>query len=1055
MKTKSLLSILLFVFCAITQTNAANNSYNWLHAQAFNGMNSTGMTVNKNNNTYFYGFSYSDVKYGSSITPIDFATERSAIVVIKVNDQNVYQWTKKITVALSESSSFNVRSMDVDDDGNMYFGGDFTGTITVNSQTYDINDAYGYFIMKTDTDGNIIWFKASNLSHGSVHRLKYTSGRIAFLSAWSPNAEVEDLFGTDLLVKFGDLSHFNECDMMIGALSVVDGEIVFAHGIKTEHNLISQWYSVGVTQNKRNILDADNSGNIYVAGGFSSNQLRVSGTNYSLASGIEAAESQFVLRMGTFGEISWVKIITNASGLYPSLAVNNTSGVAVLFNGGANTMKIGDEPINVQGDVNNVNHIALLAFNDGALRYKRMINANTSQITTAPNGSFCVAGNLTSEGQSFGIDALYNGQSTRKNLFVGFYDSELNGIAGQSVISEGIYGPVAIKAGADGKIRMLGIVNSDTTLNNITYPFGDYNVPFPEGANSCVFSVLDPKPIIKAEIMTYAIDCGRYSININSNIKSKVQWYVNDVAKGTDFSLMGDDQMGGYAFGEGVSYIKAVLTDSTDATNTAEFRDTVTVYNPVVNINTQINPQTGVVNYSVVISNYAPTYSLDVDRGNYDYSTEPNGTYTYAPGTHTIKVSLSEMSNWNCFFHTEKTFIVPQPNSSQECTSGVIKGHVESSIASFLAGEVRVDLYGIANNGIHVPLKSDTIDSNGEFQFEGLSEGNFKIRANIIDPSKYPALLVTYFNNIMNQVTSWQDATPITLACNQWADLNLTFAAINELINGTGSISGVISYSNGGSQGAKAMVKASTQEGDVVVSNAPVILRKKITDEIVARTTTDENGMFHFENLPEDEYEIVVDIPGIPVESTYDVTISASNNEVENRNFLVTQTGIATTNQYAIVATATDGGTISNAGTKMLNTGEGFSYTIAPSSGQFLDDVLVNGQSVGKVLTYDFSNVISNQTIHAIFKMETAQNEIYKSVLTVYPVVFDKKITIFGLSDGSDIRIMNQLGAICHICNNGNNTTYEIEAGKLSQGIYFVQITNKSGIQKTFKMLKK
>ncbi len=1054
MKTKSLLSILLFVFCAITQTNAANNSYNWLYAKPFNGMNATGMTVDKDNNTYFYGFSNSNVNYGGYTITVDAIADKTSIFVIKLNAQNEHQWTKRISVEKGRTNaSLNVRSMDVDDDGNMYFGGDFMESVVVNSQTHDIGSNYGYFILKANTEGTIQWFKAGSYSYGSVHKLKYSGGRIGFVCAWSPNQQVQELFGTDLISKFGSLQNFTECDMIAGALSVTNGSIVFAQGIKVFQNLTTQWLKLGM-QTNRNNLDADNSGNFYVSGGFSSNQLKVAGTVYSIATGLEAAESQFVLRMGTLGEISWVKIITNASGLYPSLAINSASGVAVLFNGGANAMKIGDEAVNVQGDATKMNHIALFSFT-GDLKYKKMINSKTSQIATGPNGSFCVAGNLTSDGQYFGIDGLYNGESTQENLFVGFYDSELNSIAGQSVISEGMYMPATIKAGADGKVRLLGSINFETSASNVTYPFGEHVVLRNQGDNKYVFSVLDPKPIIKAEIMTYAIDCGRYSININSNIKSKVQWYVNDVAKGTDFILMGDDQMGGYAFGEGVSYIKAVLTDSTDATNTAEFRDTVTVYNPVVNINTQINPQTGVVNYSVVISNYAPEYNLSIDRGNYDYATEPNGTYTYAPGTHTIKVLLSEMSNGNCFFHTEKTFIVPQPNSSQECTSGVIKGHVESSIASFLAGEVRVDLYGIANNGIHVPLKSDTIDSNGEFQFEGLSEGNFKIRANIIDPSKYPALLVTYFNNIMNQVTSWQDATPITLACNQWADLNLTFAAINELINGTGSISGVISYSNGGSQGAKAMVKASTQEGDVVVSNAPVILRKKITNEIVARTTTDENGMFHFENLPEDEYEIVVDIPGIPVESTYDVTISASNNEVENRNFLVTQTGIATTNQYAIVATATDGGTISNAGTKMLNTGEGFSYTIAPSSGQFLDDVLVNGQSVGKVLTYDFSNVISNQTIHAIFKMETAQNEIYKSVLTVYPVVFDKKITIFGLSDGSDIRIMNQLGAICHICNNGNNTTYEIEAGKLSQGIYFVQITNKSGIQKTFKMLKK
>lgn len=1047
---------ILFVLFAIIQAHATNNdSYKWLHAKSFNGMNATALTVDGNNNTYFYGFSYSDVKYGSNTTSIDFATERNAIVVVKVNDQNVYQWTKKIKVGLGESSQFNVRSMDVDDDGNMYFGGDLGGSITVKSQTYNIN-VYGYFIMKTDAEGNILWFKAGNLSHGSVHRLKYTAGRIAFLSAWTPNPEVKELFGTDLMAKFGSLSHFNECDMMVGALSVTDGEIVFAHGIKTGQNLMFQWDNAGITVNNRNVLDADKSGNIYVAGGFFSNILRVAGVNYNIASGMEAAESQFVLCVGKFGETSWVRIITNASGKYPTLAVNNSTGVAVLFNGVANNLKIGEESIVVQGDASKYNHLALFDFN-GDLKYKKTIPAKTTQITNGPNGSFCVAGNLTADGQYFGIDGLYNGESTQENLFVGFYDRTLNTIAGQSVISNGKYMPVSIKTGADGKIRLLGLVGFESESNNITFPFGEYTVPRPEGDNGYAYSVLDPKPTIKAQIMTYGIGCGRYSININPSIKSKVQWYVNNVAKGTDFSLKGDDQTSGYTFGAGVSYIKAMLTDSTDASNTAEFMDTVTVYNPVVNINTQINPLTGEVKYAVVVSNFAPTYNLYVDRGNYDGNTESSGTYNYSPGTHTIKVTLSEMSNMNCHFQFEKTFEVPDPKSiiGDVCNQCVIKGMVESAIANFLAGEVRVDLYGLASNGVHIPLKSDTIDANGEFKFENLQVGDYKVRANIIDPSKYPAIMVTYFNNIMNQVTSWQNATPIALSCNQWADLNLTLAAINELLSGTGSISGIISYSNGGAQDARAMVKASAQVGDVVVSNAPVMLRKKSTGEIVARTTTDANGLFYFENLPEAEYEIVVDIPGVAMQSTYDVTVSAQNNEIENRNFLLTQSGIVTTNQYAIVATASEGGVISNAGAKMLNAGEGLSYTITPSNGQFIDDVLVNGQSVGVVSTYNFSNVNSNQTIHAIFKLITSKSELFKSELKVYPVVFDKKITIAGLEERSEIRITNQVGALCHVFYNGSEAMHEFEASKLSQGVYFVQVADNNGVRKTFKILKK
>lgn len=166
---------------------SSTDSYRWLHAKAFNGMNATGMTVDSHNNTYFYGFSFTDIKYGEATTSVD-EDDRASIFVIKLNAQNEYQWTKRIRLqknAESPSLSINVRSMDVDDNGNMYFGGDFWGVVDVNSQTYGFyTNTYAYFVLKTDASGAVQWFKAGDMSSGSVHKVKYTAGRVAFVSAW-------------------------------------------------------------------------------------------------------------------------------------------------------------------------------------------------------------------------------------------------------------------------------------------------------------------------------------------------------------------------------------------------------------------------------------------------------------------------------------------------------------------------------------------------------------------------------------------------------------------------------------------------------------------------------------------------------------------------------------------------------------------------------------------------------------------------------------------------------------------------------------------------------
>ncbi|MBK9290885.1 MAG: hypothetical protein IPM52_04575 [Bacteroidetes bacterium] len=70
---------------------------------------------------------------------------------------------------------------------------------------------------------------------------------------------------------------------------------------------------------------------------------------------------------------------------------------------------------------------------------------------------------------------------------------------------------------------------------------------------------------------------------------------------------------------------------------------------------------------------------------------------------------------------------------------------------------------------------------------------------------------------------------------------------------------------------------------------------------------------------------------------------------------------------YQIIATAGPGGTINPSGGVSVNHGAGLSFSIQPSAGHFIDQVLVNGQSVGSPASYTFVNVTANQTIHATF----------------------------------------------------------------------------------------
>ncbi|MBF0224257.1 MAG: PQQ-binding-like beta-propeller repeat protein [Desulfobacterales bacterium] len=96
-------------------------------------------------------------------------------------------------------------------------------------------------------------------------------------------------------------------------------------------------------------------------------------------------------------------------------------------------------------------------------------------------------------------------------------------------------------------------------------------------------------------------------------------------------------------------------------------------------------------------------------------------------------------------------------------------------------------------------------------------------------------------------------------------------------------------------------------------------------------------------------------------------------------NAYFTGTGTYTLNlncvtAHTINASASAGGTINPSGSVAVINGQDQSFDMTPNFGYLLNDVIVDGASVGALTTYDFTNVSSDHTIHAIFvqcQMET------------------------------------------------------------------------------------
>ncbi len=71
---------------------------------------------------------------------------------------------------------------------------------------------------------------------------------------------------------------------------------------------------------------------------------------------------------------------------------------------------------------------------------------------------------------------------------------------------------------------------------------------------------------------------------------------------------------------------------------------------------------------------------------------------------------------------------------------------------------------------------------------------------------------------------------------------------------------------------------------------------------------------------------------------------------------------------YTITATASAGGSINPSGAISVAEGDNQAFDIQADAGYYILDVEVDGSSVGAVEDYEFTNVDSNHTIHAIFE---------------------------------------------------------------------------------------
>ena len=148
-------------------------------------------------------------------------------------------------------------------------------------------------------------------------------------------------------------------------------------------------------------------------------------------------------------------------------------------------------------------------------------------------------------------------------------------------------------------------------------------------------------------------------------------------------------------------------------------------------------------------------------------------------------------------------------------------------------------------------------------------------------------------------------------------------------------------------------------------------------------------------------------------------------------------------NTHTIHASAGDNGIITPSGTITVAHGANQSFSMIPDSDYEIQDVYIDGNPVGAMSSYTFTNVTADHYIHVTFTHVDAVNENNSSAFYVYPNPTQDHVVV--KAEGlKHIRIVNAFGQTIYNAKVEGNQV-RIDLSGMAKGIYVMHIDAEGG----------
>lgn len=173
----------------------------------------------------------------------------------------------------------------------------------------------------------------------------------------------------------------------------------------------------------------------------------------------------------------------------------------------------------------------------------------------------------------------------------------------------------------------------------------------------------------------------------------------------------------------------------------------------------------------------------------------------------------------------------------------------------------------------------------------------------------------------------------------------------------------------------------------------------------------------------------------VSTNANYTFTVNGNRNLVANFS----------QNTYTIQATAGANGIITPSGTINVAQGANQTFAMIPNTGYEIQNVYIDGNSVGALTSYTFTNVTANHQIHVTFIQVDGVEENNDVEIAIYPNPTNGEFTI-AYEGLNHIRIINPLGQIVYDTDVDCNQVH-VDLSGMIKGVYIVQIeTNEQQI---------